>query len=69
MALLRQGRTFQDVWDVLLRGNPLVKGGRPHQRLDGPHVNIEVFLATGERLVYEPDCGEFHLESLSPLGS
>ena len=61
VAKLRQGRSFQDVWDGVLSGSPLVGSKQPYRRVDGQRVNVEVVLTTGERLVYEPACGEIHL--------
>jgi hypothetical protein len=63
---LRQGANFQDVWENLLKGNPLVCG-EPRQRVEESHPHMEVFLATGERLVFDIERHEFSLEAMSTL--
>src|SRR5450759_3248607 len=60
---LRQGANFQDVWENLLKGNPLVCG-EPRQRVEESHPHMEVFLATGERLVFDIERHEFSLEGM-----
>jgi hypothetical protein len=63
---LRQGANFQDVWENLLKGNSLVCG-EPRQRVEESHPHMEVFLATGERLVFDIERHEFSLEAMSTL--
>lgn len=63
---LRRGANFQVVWENLLKGNPLVCG-EPRQRVEESHPHMEVFLATGERLVFDIERLEFSLEGMSTL--
>jgi hypothetical protein len=63
---LRQGANFQIVWENLLKGNSLVCG-EPRQRVEKSHPHMEVFLARGERLVFDIERHEFSLQGMSTL--
>ena len=59
--MLKEGKDFPIIWDTLLKMHPLVAGA-PHQRMDGKRALLEVWLVTGQRLVFDGDVREFRLE-------
>jgi len=63
---LREGANFQVVWESLLKGNALVCG-EPRQQVEESHPHMDVFLATGERLVFDIERHEFSLQGMSTL--
>lgn len=60
-GLVRQGKDFPTIWELVLKGHQLM-GGIPRQRMDGKRALLEVWLATGQRLVFDGDAKEFRLE-------
>lgn len=59
--MLRMGSDFPVIWDTVLKGHQLI-AGVPRQRMDGTRALLEVWLVTGQRLVFDGDSKEFRLE-------
>jgi hypothetical protein len=56
-----RGSGFPDVWQTVLKGNPLV-AGIPRQRLAGTRSVLEIPLITGEAILYDVDLKQFSLD-------
>ena len=56
--LVRSGNDFPTVWNTLLKGHALVHG-LPRQRHDGARSLLDIFLVTGERLVFDGEIKKF----------
>jgi hypothetical protein len=56
--LVRKGEDFLTVWNTVLRGNAVV-AGIPQSRLEGKRPVLEVWLITGERLVFDSQAKEW----------
>jgi hypothetical protein len=59
--LVRAGKDFPTIWNTVLKGHQLL-AGVPRQRMDGKRTLLEVWLVTGQRLVFDGDAREFRLE-------
>jgi hypothetical protein len=59
--LVRKGNDFPTVWNTLLKANDVVVG-IPQSRLEGKRPVLEVWLITGERLVFDNQAKEFRVK-------
>jgi hypothetical protein len=59
-ASIGSGDDFPTIWQTILRGHPLVLGP-PVQGVSGGRLRLEVFLITGQRLVFDSTSKEFSL--------
>jgi hypothetical protein len=59
--LMRKGNDFPTVWKTVLKGNPLIDG-LPLSRMEGPRSVLEIWLITGERLVFDGDAKKFSVK-------
>jgi hypothetical protein len=59
--LVRKGADFPTVWNTVLRGNAVV-AGIPQSRLEGKRPVLEIWLITGERLVFDSQAREFRVK-------
>ena len=57
---MREGADFPTVWNTLLKSHALV-AGPPVQTTRGGHAQLEVFLVTGQRLIFDSASREFSL--------
>jgi len=59
--LVRKGNDFPTVWNTVLKGNALVNGA-PHSKVEGTRPVLEIWLITGERLVFDSDAKKFSVK-------
>jgi len=57
---MRDGADFPTVWNTILKGHALVHG-QPVQAISDGHARLEIFLVTGQRLVFDSAAKEFNL--------
>jgi hypothetical protein len=58
---VRKGNDFPAVWSKVLRGNGLV-AGIPQTRLERKRPVLEIWLITGERLVFDRETKGFKVK-------
>ncbi len=56
--LLRKGNDFPTAWATVLKGNTLVDGF-PQSKLEATRPVLEIWLITGECLVFDGDARQF----------
>jgi hypothetical protein len=59
--MLKAGKDFPTIWGSVLKTHQLI-AGIPRQRMVGKRALLEVWLVTGQRLVFDGDVKEFRLE-------
>lgn len=59
-ACMRDGADFPTVWNTILKGHALVVGP-PVQVISDGYARLEIFLVTGQRLVFDSASKEFRL--------
>ena len=59
-ACMRSGTDFPTVWNSILKGHALVVG-RPVQMIRDGQARLEIFLVTGQRLIFDSASKEFTL--------
>lgn len=59
--LLKAGNDFPIIWDTVLKGHALL-AGVPHQQMVGTKALLDIWLVTGQRLLFDGDAKELRLE-------
>jgi hypothetical protein len=58
-AAAKDGADFPTVWDLVLRGHPLVAGPPIQTFADGVGPQLEIRLINGQRLVYDSTSSQY----------